>query len=281
MKNLGYYNGKIGLLEEMMVPMNDRACWFGDGVYDAGPSGNYKIFAMDEHIDRFFRSAEAVGIVIPMSKDELKALLNELVLKLDTPDNFVYYQVTRGTGIRKHEWTKEPGNLWVSIKPLTDVFMEGPIKLITYPDKRFYYCDVKTINLLPTVLSANAAVAAGAVEAIFYRDENEVTECSHSNISLLKDGMLYTHPLDDKILPGIARRHMIDACKALGIPVKEEVFGLNFLMNADELIKTSSTKMFVRVNEVDGKSVGMKDEKTYRLIQQYLKDEYIRATGVN
>ena len=57
MKTLGYYNGKYGELEEMSIPMNDRVCWFGDGVYDAGPSRNYKIFAIDEHIDRFFNSA--------------------------------------------------------------------------------------------------------------------------------------------------------------------------------------------------------------------------------
>ena len=57
MKTLGYYNGKYDELENMSVPMNDRVCWFGDGVYDAGPCRNYKIFAIDEHVDRFFISA--------------------------------------------------------------------------------------------------------------------------------------------------------------------------------------------------------------------------------
>lgn len=61
MKTLGYYNGKFGELDEMTVPMNDRVCWFGDGVYDAGPARNYKIFAIDEHIDRFFNSCRTSG----------------------------------------------------------------------------------------------------------------------------------------------------------------------------------------------------------------------------
>ena len=86
MKNLGYYNGKFGPLDEMTVPMNDRVCWFGDGVYDAGPCRNYHVFAMDEHVDRFFRSAAALDIRIPVTKDELKALLNDLVRKVDTGD---------------------------------------------------------------------------------------------------------------------------------------------------------------------------------------------------
>lgn len=53
MKTLGYYNGTYDELDRMMVPMNDRVCYFGDGVYDAGPCRNYHIFAIDEHIDRF------------------------------------------------------------------------------------------------------------------------------------------------------------------------------------------------------------------------------------
>ena len=79
MERLGYYNGNYGPLEQMMIPMNDRVSWFGDGVYDAGPCRNYRIFALNEHVDRFFRSADKLKIVMPVTKDELKALLNDLV----------------------------------------------------------------------------------------------------------------------------------------------------------------------------------------------------------
>ena len=72
MENLGYYNGVYGEIETISVPMNDRVSWFGDGVYDAGPCRNYKIFALDEHVDRFFRSAEALRIQMPVTKQALK-----------------------------------------------------------------------------------------------------------------------------------------------------------------------------------------------------------------
>ena len=117
MERLGYYNGTFGPLDEMTVPMNDRVCWFGDGVYDAQPCRNYHIFALDEHVDRFFRSAAALKIEIPVTKDELKDLLNSLVQKMDTGDLFLYYQVTRGTGPRKHFFIDAPANLWVTITP--------------------------------------------------------------------------------------------------------------------------------------------------------------------
>ena len=83
MKNLGYYNGKFGPLEEMMVPMNDRVCYFGDGVYDATYSRNGVIFALDEHIDRFFNSAGLLRIELPCTKDEMKDILNDMVGKVD------------------------------------------------------------------------------------------------------------------------------------------------------------------------------------------------------
>ena len=62
MKTLGYYNGKFGPLEEMTVPMNDRACYFGDGVYEATLAKNGKIFALKEHLDRFFNSAHLLAV---------------------------------------------------------------------------------------------------------------------------------------------------------------------------------------------------------------------------
>ena len=79
----------------MMILMSDRVHWFGDGVYDAGPCRNYHIFAIDEHVDRFFNSAALMDIKMPVIKDQLKDLLNELVKKMDTRNSFVYYSIMK------------------------------------------------------------------------------------------------------------------------------------------------------------------------------------------
>ncbi|MCD7819896.1 MAG: aminotransferase class IV, partial [Lachnospiraceae bacterium] len=213
MKTLGYYNGKYGELENMSIPMNDRVCWFGDGVYDAGPCRNYRIFALDEHVDRFFNSAGLLKIKIPVSKQELKDLLNELVRKMDSGNLFVYFQVTRGTGIRNHAFTEGAGNLWVSLTEAEISDGKEPIRLITTEDTRFYHCNIKTLNLIPSVMAAQRAKEAGCQEAVFYRPGGRVTECAHSNVHIIQDGMLRTAPTDNLILPGIARAHLIHACK--------------------------------------------------------------------
>ncbi|MBO4886500.1 MAG: aminotransferase class IV [Clostridia bacterium] len=278
MEALGYYNGAFGPLDEMTVPMNDRASWFGDGVYDAGPCRNYKIFALDEHIDRLFRSGEALRIRMPMTKQALKDTLQSLVRQMDSGNLFVYYQVTRGTGRRKHAFTEGPGNLWITLTPQVVSDGREPIRLITTEDTRFMHCNIKTLNLIPSVMASQKAAEAGCMEAVFYRPGGRVTECAHSNVHILKNGTLYTAPADELILPGIARAHLLAACRTLGIPCREEPFCLEDLLNADEILVTSSSHLCLHACEIDGKPAGMKDGDLFERLRIYLTDEFIRST---
>jgi len=278
MEKLGYYNGTYGPLDEMTVPMNDRASWFGDGVYDAGPCRNYHIFALDEHVDRFFRNADALKIIMPVSKEELKDLLSRLVQKMDTGNLFVYYQVTRGTGTRKHTFTEGKGNLWITLTPAEISDGHTPIQLVTTEDTRFFHCDIKTLNLIPSVMASQKATEAGCAEAVFYRPGGRVTECAHSNIHILKNGILYTAPTDHLILPGIARAHLLRACSALDIPFREQAFSLQELFEADEVIVTSSSNLCLRADQIDGIRVGGKDYDLYNRLREYLLNEFYLKT---
>lgn len=278
MKTLGYYNGKYGELEEMSIPMNDRVCWFGDGVYDAGPSRNYKIFAIDEHIDRFFNSAGLLDIEMPVTKEELKELLQEMVNKMDTGNLFVYYQVTRGTGVRDHAYTNGPGNLWIMLKPAEIADGIEPIKLITVEDTRFLHCNIKTLNLIPSCVATEKAKKAGCQEAVFYRASGRVTECAHSNVHIIKDGKLVTAPTDNLILPGIARAHLIRMCKKLGVPVSETPYTLKELFEAEEVLVTSSSNLCLHACEIDGKPVGGKNPELLEKIRSALLGEFYEAT---
>lgn len=278
MENLGYYNGTFGPIEQMSIPMNDRVCFFGDGVYDAGPCRNYHIFALDEHIDRFYNSAALLDIQMPLGKEEFKALLEELVHKVDTGDLFVYYQVTRGTGMRNHVYTEGPGNLWVTLTPQNLSDGKEPLKLITTEDTRFFHCNIKTLNLIPSVMASERAKRAGCQEAVFYRLGGRVTECAHSNVHIIRDGKLYTAPTDELILPGIARAHLIRACKKLGYAVSETAFTLEDLYAADEVLVTSSSNLCRFAREIDGRPVGGRAQEMLEQIRSTLMEEFYEAT---
>ena len=171
MESIAYYDGKIGAPEELMVPFNDRVHFFGDGCYDATVGANGKVYLLQDHLDRFFTSAKALDINIPMSKTELGRLLTDLLAKVDSKVNFVYWQVTRGVEPRNHVYEEGvPGKLWVSIRPNTLNDPDKPIRLNSEEDTRFYHCNIKTLNLLPSVMTAQRAKLAGMSETVFHRE---------------------------------------------------------------------------------------------------------------
>ena len=279
MKNLGYYNGKIGLIEEMTVPMNDRAGYFGDGIYDATYSRNHIIYALDEHIDRFYNSAHLVGMEVPMSKDALAELLRDLVRRVDDGEQFVYWQLTRGTSPRNHAFPDVPPNLWVMLRPASVKDTYQPVKLITIEDTRFYHCNIKTLNLLPNVLAAQRAESLGAHETVFHRGDR-VTECAHSNVHIIQNETFITAPTDNLILPGIARAHLIRTAKALGYAVEERPFTVSELMAADEVIISSAGSFCLAADEVDGIPVGGRAPAMLRRLQDALVEDYLTKTNI-
>ena len=279
MKELAYYDGRIGAPEELMVPFQDRVHFFGDGVYDATVGGNHKIYLLEDHLDRFYSSAKALDIKIPMDKKELGELLTKLLSMVEGNTHFVYWQVTRGTAPRDHAYDEAMlGKLWVMIRPNKLKDPDVPIRLITMEDTRFFYCNIKTLNLLPSVLASQEALKAGAMETVLHRGDT-VTECAHSNVSILKNGTFLSHPNDNLILRGIAKTHMIQACYKLGIQVLERAFTMEELMDADEVIVTSSSNFCLHADVIDGKPVGGKDPETLKKIQEAVLEEYLEYTG--
>lgn len=279
MKNLGYYNGKFDLIENMTVPMNDRACYFGDGIYEAVYVRNYTPYALSEHLDRFYDSADMLGIVIPHAKEELCGIICELIKKLDDADQLVYFQVSRGTEMRSHAPGEGlRGNMWITIKPAKIKDIYTPMKLITYPDTRFLHCNMKTLNLLPAVLASRAAVEADAEEAVLHRGDM-VTECAHSNVAIIRaDGVVQTAPADNMILAGVARAHFIAACEHFSIPVEQSHFTVAEMMEADEIIVLSSGTLCRPAYMIDGIPVGGKAVEKLRALQDYLMADYLSST---
>lgn len=279
MENLGYYNGKIDLIENMTVPMNDRVCYFGDGVYDVTMCRNFVPYLLSDHVDRFFSSASLLKIEMPMSKDELKQLLCSLSRKMDSPEHMMYWQLTRGTAPRSHAFpTGVSANLWVTLRPMTVKSPDKTVTLITEEDTRYLHCNIKTLNLIPNVMAEQKAKEAGADTAVFHRG-NTVTECAHSNIHILNGGKIITHPADNLILPGIARKQIIRLAKEIGILVCERAFTVDEMMNADEVFVSSSTANCMRVTEIDKKAVGGRDGKTLKLLQDAFLNDYLSQTA--
>lgn len=267
-------------MEEMSVPFLDRGLFFGDGVYDATYAANRKIFETDFHVDRFYNSLKAVKINLEFSKPQLIAELQKCIDAMDSDGVvFVYWQTTRGTALRNHVFPENvPPNLLIYVVESSLTDLRIPKKAITVEDTRFFHCNIKTLNLLPSVMASQQAKEAGCSEVIFHRGER-VTECAHSNVHILKDGVFITPPLDNLILPGTTRRHYLEICRRLGVPFEERPFTLSELFEADEIMITSAGTLGMTICELDGKKVGGKDPELLHKLQRAAVDDFTLETG--
>lgn len=280
MDAIGYYNGVYGPIETMSVPMNDRAVYFGDGVYEAVLVRNRVIFSLQEHLDRFWRSFNALRLPFAMSREELTKELYKMVDMMDTDDPLLlYWQSSRGSAPRGHIFPKEgKASLMITVKPAKLKNMETfRHRLITLEDTRFLHCDIKTLNLIPSVMAAQKAEEAGCSEAVLHRGAR-VTECAHSNVLIIKDGVLKTAPCDNLILPGITRMHTLQLARECNIPVLEEAFTVDELKAADEVLITSSSALCLRAESIDGQAIPQSAPELVRKLQSAYQEKFDRET---
>jgi D-alanine transaminase len=281
MNDIGYYNGATGPIETMMIPMNDRGFYFGDGVYDATYAAGGVIYAVEDHLDRFFRSCRKLEIAEPMPRAKLTELLQSLVDKVDAPTALmVYWQATRGTAMRSHVFPAPsvPSNLMVTVRPNPMRAIDRKYRLISMEDTRFLHCDIKTLNLIPNVMASQRAKEAGCDEAVFHRGER-VTECAHSNIHIIAGGRFVTAPLDNLILPGTARKHLLRLADGAGIPTEERAFTMKELIAADEIVVSSAGTLCNAVERIDGIAVGGKASDALRELQTAAVGAFESYTG--
>lgn len=240
------------------IEMEDRGYQFGDGVYEVIRIYDGRFFGMEEHLNRLERSAKEILMKLPYSKDLLKGRLEELVEANNIKDGQVYLQITRGVAERTHHFPDDPNGVLVAYtkeapRPLDK--MQGGINVLTMEDIRWLRCDIKSLNLLGNVLSKQKAKEAGCEEAILIRD-GIVTEGSSSNVFIVKDGEIWTHPANNFILNGITRNVVIELAGQSGMKVIEKTFTQEDLMDADEVMITSTTMEISPVITIDGKNVG-------------------------
>ena len=278
MKDIAYYNGKIGRIDEVQAPITDRGFYFGDGVYDAAMVNNKKIFELEDHLDRFYNSLKLLRIEPPMQRDELTKTLNELVSQLDSDaPHMLYWQSTRAAAHRMHAFPKGgKASLMAFSEPCGLDRQDHPYKLISVEDTRFLHCNIKTLNLIPNCMAMQQAVEAGCDEVVFHRGDR-VTEGAHSGLAILKDGVFCTPPADNLILPSITRKHFLTLCDKLGVPTRIAPFTVDELKNADEVMILSTGTHCVGACELDGKPLGGKDpallDKLQKAYQQWFNEE--------
>ncbi|HMU55917.1 MAG TPA: aminotransferase class IV [Nitrospira sp.] len=263
-----YLNDRFVDGANAVVSVFDHGLLYGDGVYETIRSYGHKIFMRDQHLARLRRSADAIGLRVPVAEDDWPALLNEAMQRNDVgnerTDAYIRITISRGVGdIGLDPALCPTPTVIVMTKPLSPPpphqYQSG-VDLIVARTRRNYPGaldpQIKSTSFLNNILAKREAIAALAFDSLLLNWESHLAECTVSNLFFVTNGRLRTPSLDCGILDGITRRIILSLAHEEGIQVEEGTYTLDQLVQADECFLTNTTMEVMPVTSLNRHPLG-------------------------
>ncbi len=270
-------NGEIVQASKAQLHVSDLALLRGYGLFDFFRIKEGVPLFLEDYLARFYRSAEKLGLDVPLSKDELESLIFKLLDANGERDSNVRLLLTGGYS--DDGFTPAEPNLVALQHARKDydpkLFEEGA-SLITHEYVRDLP-EVKSINYATAVRLIPNMKRANAVE-VLYHDDGNVAETSRANIFIVdQEGTLITPA--EGILEGITRKRILELAEDMAVGVR--AVSLDEVMGAREVFITSTTKGAMPISEIDGQTIGegRAGEVTKRLGERFGErvERYVRA----
>lgn len=259
-----WLDGKLTPKEQATVSVYDHGLLYGDGIFEGIRVYNGKIFECDAHVRRLYDSAKSIRLQIPYTPEQFKAALEETYRANGFTDCYIRAVVTRGAGDLGLDPRKSVKPTVFIIADVLNVFpremYEKGMAVITSSYIRNHPnatpARVKSLNYLNNVLAKIEANDAGVPEAIMLNHLGNVAECTADNIFLVRDGVITTPGIDQCILDGITRKHLIDIARQQGFTLFETAIQRHDVYVADEMFVTGTGAEVMPITKVDGRTIG-------------------------
>jgi branched-chain amino acid aminotransferase len=276
-------NGRISDGKDAVVSVFDHGFLYGEGIYETIRTYNRKPFLYDRHMRRLRRSAQMIALDVPFTDEQFAERIRETTAaaQLSSVEAYIRVLVTRGIGELTYDVRATPTpSVVIIVKPHVDpppeVFEKG-VKVCLVPILRNHPGSVnpmiKSNNLLNNALAMQEAMRHGGYEGVMRNYRGELTECTQSNLFIVRKGAALTPPLDAGLLPGITREFLFEVGKDVGVDVREQVLRDEDLLGADEAFLTSTTREAVPIVRVDHTQIGggVPGPVTKKLLEGYRK----------
>jgi branched-chain amino acid aminotransferase len=265
-----YLNGAIVPPDFARIDPADRGFTLADGLFETLRAYRGKPFRLADHLERLSQGAEALGI--PLLFD-VPAIAEAVIAVLEANrlgDAAIRITLTRGIGPRglAPPMDVKP-TLLISATPyvpLSDVCSAAVVGIRRNEGSPL--SRMKSLAYLDNVLAAAAAVALQAEEAILLNNAGRVAGAARANLFAVIAGKLVTPPPSDGVLPGIARRVVLELAEASRLPAEEASLSLADLAAAREIFLTNSLFEIRSVGRLDGRALGP-DEVAAKLRADY------------
>jgi len=249
-----FFIDKIVPADTAAISITDSSFLYGLGLFETMRAVNGKVFRLKDHIDRLLNSAAVLSIPCGLQAEFI--------------ENAV------GQTLEANHLKNARMRLTLSGGPLTQADNSPPTLLITateftsYPEE--YYdkgvrvvltdfrqnskdptCGHKTTSYAPRLMALKKAHEKLAAEALWFTTENKLAEGSISNVFLVKDNVLYTPRADTPVLPGIARRTVLELAGKLNIKCLEQDLFVHDLLSAQEVFLTNVIMTVLPVTSIE------------------------------
>lgn len=278
-------NGRISSERDAVVSVFDHGFLYGEGIYETLRTYNRRVFQYDRHVRRLRRSAGMIALEVPFADEGLAAEIDKtMAAAVLDGEAYIRVLVTRGVGDLTYDPKATPTpTLVVIVKPQVDpppeAYSEGVRVAIVdiirnHPDS--VNPMIKCNNLMNSALAMQEALRSGGFEGIMRNYRGELSECTTSNLFIVKHGAVLTPPLDAGILPGITREFIFEIAREIGIDAREAVLRDEDLYRADEAFLTSTTREAVPIVRVDDRVIGtgVPGPVTLRLLEAFREAAY-------
>jgi branched-chain amino acid aminotransferase len=259
-----YMNGKLVAEKDAKVSVFDHGLLYGDGVFEGIRAYNGRVFMLDDHLDRLYRSARAIDLEIPMSKQAMAKAVVATCKANGTKDGYIRLVVTRGVGtLGLNPYTCEKPQVIIiaaGIQLYPKKLYETGLKIITVGTMRnqaeAVNPRIKSLNYLNNILAKIEAINGGVEECVMLNPHGYVAEATGDNIFIVKGDTLVTPPSWCGALEGITRGVVMKLAPEYGFQVKEDVLTRYDLYTADEMFLTGTAAEIISVVECDKRRIG-------------------------
>ncbi|KAB8240111.1 aminotransferase [Aspergillus flavus] len=263
-KGIAYVQGSFVPLADARVPLLDEGFMHSDLTYDVPSVWDGRFFRLDDHLSRLEDSCEKMRLKIPLSRDEVKQTLREMVAKSGIEDAFVELIVTRGLkGVRGNKPEDLFDNhLYLIVMPYVWVMEPamqhtGGTAIIARTVRRTppgaFDPTIKNLQWGDLTRGLFEAADRGADYPFLSDGDTNLTEGSGFNIVLVKDGIIYTP--DRGVLEGITRKSVFDIAQVKNIEVRVQVVPLEHAYHADEIFMCTTAGGIMPITKLDGKPI--------------------------
>jgi branched-chain amino acid aminotransferase len=286
MSRMAYLNGHWFPLKEARISVLDRGFLLGDGLFETMRAYGGRVFQLQEHLDRLYRSATAIQIEIHEPREKLSEIVSELVVRNEEPETMVRLTVSRG---EDSGGPQIPSGIAPTLSIFTrpvhplpqKIYLEG-VGISLFPNTARSIAglsrQVKSTNYLSQILVRRQAEEQGAFEGILLDSQGRLTDGATTNIFLVREGKLTTPAVNEYVLEGITRAVVLGLAEKLNLPFEECDLWVEDLMAAEEAFLTNTGIEILPAVRVDGVAIaqGRPGEITGVLRQEFRKiiDEF-------